>query len=243
MVSLMAKKKKSASFFTKIKKNSSKRTNQLVAFIRNNSGIVAGILLFVLFASLISVRIFENEETVETPPEPTPLEVNTLSFGSVQLSERAVGTVKNLESVTLVAQSSGPVQDILVTEGDSVYFGEKLIQQATAYASGNTQDYQVSVAAKNAEIAQETLENTVETVTKQREQADLVKENADELRSISEKAVDDTKAIITLAETQVEYLENAIDATNSASTQSSLRASLLSARSTLNSSRSQLRNW
>src|SRR5690606_3879498 len=112
------------------------------------------------------------EEPSPTPQLPTR-EVDVLVVGSESISDTIIGRVINHDAITLVAQSAGPVKKISVYTGQKVQQGDLILTQTTAYNSGNAATVQRQIAAKSAQLAQETLTSTVESVSQARELADL----------------------------------------------------------------------
>lgn len=197
--------------------------------------------LLVFVGLVVAAIVLKPEPEVAVEPDVAPLEVSVVRFGDGEISEDTVGRIENKNSLQLVAQSSGPVKSIAVTEGEQVWRGTVLLSQESAYAAGNSAYLQSQIAQENYTLADETLKNTVESVAKTREQADKSRDNTEELRQLSEDAVDDTKSFITTLETQVSQLQEQIDAAGTTSDKTTLRASLLSAQSLLNSNRASLR--
>jgi RND family efflux transporter MFP subunit len=202
------------------------------------------VLLFIGLFSAALVTKGSDEPEVEVVPR--KLQVNGFVFGETPVQEEVVGTIKNQNTLTLVAQSNGPVQSVLVTEGAKVSRGKTLIQQETAYAAGNVQAVATQLASKNAQLAAESLESTVKQVSLSREQADLSRDNTENLRKISEQSISETKQIITLSEQIAKTIEDNLKAeqagANNQATVQALRQALLGAQSGLNQARQGLRN-
>ncbi|HYD35687.1 MAG TPA: HlyD family efflux transporter periplasmic adaptor subunit [Vitreimonas sp.] len=210
-------------------------------------GLVIVVVLAIVFAQgLVLARYFQKPEPVVTTSEVPPRKVNALRFGSTEISEQAVGTVKNLSSITLVAQTAGPVGQVKVAEGKTVKKGTLLLNQTSAYGAGSAATVQRQIAGKNYELAQETLKNTVEVVSKNRELADKNRDNTEELRKITEKSIDEIKSILTTTDQVISKIESDIAteqaSTNNATTIQSLRQSLITYRGIQNSNRSGLRS-
>lgn len=214
---------------------------RLFTFLQKRSLVIAGATLIVFISLITFVQLQSNGQAEEKVQELTPLEVSVMRYGESQVTETAVGTAKNLSSLTLVAQSNGPVAQVKVSEGQEVSKGTCLVQQTTAYGTANAATVQRQIAGKNYELASSSLENTVEVVSKTREQADLVRDNTEELRKLSEKSVDETKDLISLMEEQVEYLEDSIESAPDEATKSELRSGLIAMKGSLNQSRDGLR--
>lgn len=196
-----------------------------------------------LFIALFATALITNEpEEQAVEQQARALEVKAMTFGESQIEEDAVGVIKNLTSLTLVAQSAGPVQSVKSTEGARVQRGTVLVQQESAYAAGNAAAIQAQIAGKNYDLAQESLKATATQVSLNREQAEKVRENTEELRKIAEESIDETKTLISLSEEIVESIEKSIENAQSESAKDALKSQLLAAKSGLFQSRSALRS-
>lgn len=206
-------------------------------------GLVLAIALTVVLLVVTGVAVATQQKPVqeETQPERRALQVETVIYGQESLTEEVAGTIKNLNAITLVAQSNGPVSRVNVFEGDQVQRGAVLMNQETAYAAGNAATVQRQISQKNLESAQESLDSTVETVAKQREQADKNRDNQTELKEISESSILETEDLIAVIETQVDALETAIETAPTVDDENTLRGSLINAQSNLNTARQNLR--
>jgi len=236
---------------TKLQKFNTSLTNTKTRvrsfFEQPNRRLAVAAISVLLFIGLFAAALATNG-TDEPEAEVTPriLQVNGFTFGETPVQEEVVGTIKNQNTLTLVAQSNGPVQSVLVTEGAKVYRGTTIVQQETAYAAGNVQAVATQLATKNAQLATESLESTVRQVSLSREQADLSRDNTENLREIAEKSISETKQIIELSETIAETIEDNLEAeqagTNDPATVQTLRQALLGAQSGLNQARQGLRS-
>lgn len=207
---------------------------------------VTGVLVLVLVAGLATGALWPRTKASEEVVTPAPLAVDTIVFGQDAIETQTVGVVKNLNTVTLVAQSNGPVNALKVVEGSAVKRGSVILQQSSVYAGGNAAAVQRQIAQKNYELAESTLNNTATIVSKTREQADLNRDNTEELRKITEKSIDETKGLISLTETQLSELEDQLDeaVANNASPDviTGLRGAVITTQSSLAQARSSLRN-
>lgn len=238
----MPRAKKKAS---QAKKNSPLKNVWRKIWVRRPLSYKVGLVLIALLAFgglLVAAVLTKQAPAPEPVVEPQPLQVKALRFGDTQLAESSVGQVKNLNTMTLVAQSAGPVSKVAVAEGTRLTAGQLVLSQETAYRAGNAMAVNTQISAKNYDLADKSLANTVEVVAKTREQADKSREDIEELRKISAASIDDTKAIIELSETQADALEELIEAASDDSTKATLRGSLLSTLGSLSSARSTLRS-
>jgi len=210
-------------------------------------GLVFFAVATVLFiGALVASRALTTPEPISAQPEVQPLEVRGFKYGSGQADQEVIGTVKNLSSITLVAQSNGPVSTVVVKEGQAVTKGQLLVQQATAYGAGNVASVQRQISAQNFKTAEETLKNTVEVVAKNRTQAEINRENVEELRKITDASLSDTRKLITTAEQVTVKIEADIQTeqsgANNAAVIQALRQQLISFQGSLNQARASLRN-
>jgi len=214
--------------------------------IQNHRLAVFGLLLIAFVAVLLATRFTQKAQTPAAEITQPTLKVNVMRFGDSDLHEEAVGMVKNLTTVTLVAQTTGPVARISVSEGQAVSRGTTLVQQESAYAAGNAQAVQLQVADQNLKLAQKTLDSTVKQVSLNRELADKSLDNTEELRKITEESISDTKTIIDVTEDVVEYLEEQLEAeragANDPAIVTGLQQQLLPYYSSLSQTRSSLRS-
>lgn len=216
------------------------------AFLTQHTTAVVSGIIIVGLALIILAQFTKSKPVVATPASPAPLKVAAVKYGEVGVNQEAIGTVKNLKAITLVAQTAGPVSSIKVHEGDVIKAGTWLLTQSSAYAAGSAPAVQRQIAGKNAQLAEETLRSTSQIVAKNREIADQNRSNTEELRKISEKSIDDTKGLIATTEQVVQKLESDITAEqNGANNQSviqGLRQQLITYKSMLNGNRSSLRS-
>lgn len=206
---------------------------------------VVMVIVFVVLL-LFSIVLSNNGDEPELDIQTRPLSVQAIEFGATAVTEDAVGIVSNQSTITLVAQSAGPVKEIFVQEGSLVSYGRTILQQETAYAAGNALAVQAQTAKKNLELAQKNLESTVQQVVINREIAENNRSNTEELRSIAKKSVSETKAIIDLTESMVDSLQDSLKAEQAGGNDQTivrgLQQQILSYTSSLNQARSSLRS-
>lgn len=204
---------------------------------RHRIAIVAvAALLFV--SSLAAAAAVKNPPEEETTPETKPLQVQAVQFGQTDISETSVGQIKNLNTITLVAQSAGPVTTVTAVEGEQVAAGETILSQSSAYNAGNSATIARQQAGLSYQQAQEDLKTTQRDVELTKEQADENFENYEELKELAEDQIDDLKDAIEASENLVEQLE---DDLSSDPTNTTLLGSLASTKGSLATSRQSLR--
>lgn len=200
------------------------------------------LLLFLVVASIIT----KADELIDETEQPLSKKVKVVEVGSQEQEITASAKVTNLSTVTLVAQSNGPVSELVVVEGEYVSQGTVIARQSSAYAAGNVVVLQRQTAQANSTFADKQLQLTSESIAHARSQADASRDNAEELRLLSEKAVSDTKDLISILETQLVELETQLtDAVNggaSADLVTGLRSGVIATKNGLASARTQLRS-
>lgn len=240
------KKKSYQKLVTQVRKQINVRKKIVSAWAKQHRLQLASLALIFFGVSLVGSQFIHRPEEQTAETQTQALSVQVVTFGDTSLNEKTVGTVKNLTSITLVAQSAGPVSVVDVVEGDVVHKGTRLLEQETAYAAGNAAVVSRQIAAKSFEIADETLKNTVESVAKTREQADLNRDNTEELRKMAEKNQQDTNSLLETVEAVVITLEqnlsDEIAGTNDSATVLALRQSLVAYKNTLAGTRASVRS-
>lgn len=222
------------------------KKHQIISLLQKHS-LALLLLIGVFFVASLGVALATNQTEPESPATtPSVLTVPAMTFGTAQTQQDTVGIIKNLGTVTLVAQSAGPVRSIKVREGANLSRGATIIQQETAYAAGSAPAVQLQLARKSQQLAETALTTTVEQVTLSRRQADLAKDNAAALRDIASKSIDEVKNLIRISEQLVEKVEADVTAeqagSNNPDVLQALRAQLLGYTSSLNQARASLRN-
>ena len=157
----------------------------------------------VVFGVVIGLAVFGNTLRSRTPvpevAEPVAKKVEVFSIGQApKLTMRA--TVEKTGVLTIVAQSPGVVQKVLVSEGDQVKRGSRIMNTSTNYVGGNAASIGRQIAWKNSSFLAENLPKQLEAVELQRQIANSADTQADKLREIARKSLDDTKGLISLNE-------------------------------------------
>lgn len=230
----------------KIYQKLSKNTKKFASIISKKIKSKPTLFLFgsfaLLVATVLAVGFFPKAEVVKEIKAVEPLPVKAIRFGDDQISADTTATLKNKSTITLVAQSAGPVKSINSDLGDTVWRGTNILQLETAYAAGNVAAVQRQIAQKSYQLASESLKNTVDTVSLIRSQADQVRENTEELRKISAASIDETKALISNLEAQLNDFQTLLDGATTVTEETTYRGSVISTQNFLNSSRASLRN-
>lgn len=212
------------------------------AFIKKN---LRRLLIAVAALFLIVLVIAQfTKKPVETPQvaAPKPLKVETMFVNGQTAGIETTGTVKNLGSVTLVAQTAGPVKSIADVEGKDVKSGTSIVSQETGYGTGNAGYISVQIAQKNVEMSQSNYKNTQDSVNKTRQIADENRTNTEELRKISEQSIGDTQNLLNTAQAIVDKINTDIAASSDPNVIQGLRQQLVQYQSIIAGNNTALRN-
>lgn len=209
----------------------SKRSKQILAIL--------AVLFVVVFAA--------SKLTQKAPEQPAqteikPLQVKTKIVNSTTSTIQTDGIIQNLGSITLVAQTPGPIKSISVTEGKEVKKGTTITSQETGYGTGNAAYIGVQIAQKNLELADTSYKTTQDSVNKSRQIADESRTNTEELRKISQQSIDGTRKVIDTTKQVISKIEADIAATTDSTIIQGLRQQLVSYQNILVGTETQLRN-
>ena len=196
--------------------------------------------LFVTF--LVGSFFTQTTESQETTDQEQPLSVGVLDLNQSTASQEVSASVKNLSTLTLVAQTAGPVNKVYVSEGQSIKRGSWVATQESAYVAGNGASIQRQIAETNLEQAEKSLETTANIVSKNREIADKNRDNTEQLRKISADSIDSTRSLLDLTNTVVDQLKSDIETAPDEATKQTLRQQLISLQANLNQTESSLKN-
>lgn len=222
--------------------NANMKRKQFIAWLKKHS-LKTVSLIVILFLILFGVSVFTKKpQPAPESPSPKPLKVQTMIVGSQNSALQTSGSIQNLSAVTLVAQTAGPVKKIFAVEGTNLKKGTRVVSQETGYGTGNASYIGVQIAEKNVQIAQTTLDNTVQSVTKAREIADKNRENTEELRKISADSIQGTRKVVDTTKQVIAKIESDIAATTDADIIQGLRQQLISFQNILNQSENGLKN-
>lgn len=100
--------------------------------------------------------------------------------------------------IAIVAQTSGVVSNIYVNEGETVWQGKTLVSLANNYAGENASSISRELAQIQYQNAINTYDQQKDLIGKQREIAQKSHDNSDELRSITDKSLSETRSLIGL---------------------------------------------
>lgn len=113
--------------------------------------------------------------------------------------------------ITIVAQSAGVVSSIDVAEGDSVYKGTTLVDLSTNYQGGDAGSIQVQMAQAQYNNVQDTFDEQMDLINRQRDVATASATTANDLRSISSQSIGETNDVISQDQAIIDSLTQTIN--------------------------------
>ena len=155
--------------------------------------VILGILLLLIIVS----NILGATKPPETKKEAQIKQIKVYNVGgSPKLTVQA--QIEKSGAIKITALTPGVVQTIYKNTGESFAKGETLIGMSSNYQGGNTSSLSRQLAQTQYNNALETYDTQKDIIQKQRELADKTDVNADELRNITSKSIDETKSLVGL---------------------------------------------
>lgn len=166
-------------------------------------------LVLIIIGNVIRTPKVEQSANVHTPKEVSVFTIGTSPKVSVS------GKVDKSGVITIIAQTAGVVSGIWVTEGQSVDRGGSLVSLSTNYQGGVLPSVQRQLAQANFEYVVSNYDIQKDMIQKRRDIANTADTQADDMRDIASKSLDDTRNLISLDENiaasldiQLAYLES-----------------------------------
>ena len=176
--------------------------------------------LFVLFVIILIGNILSTPAKVSKESTPA-IQVQTYQIGTAPM-EQLQAQIQKSGVISVNAQSSGIVQTIFVTEGQTVKRGTELFYLSSNYQGGNAPDIEAQIAQKQNEITQSTFQDQKALIAKQRDLASNTQSNNAQLQTLSADSATESANLIsqnqTILNTITQNLQNlqTYDATNEA---------------------------
>lgn len=167
-------------------------------------------LLGMLLVLIVVGNIFRQPEEAVKKNEQQTKTVQVYRIGEApKMTVQA--QVEKSGVITITALSPGVVQNIYYVPGDYVGQGSTLLTTSTNYQGGNAAYLQTQIASRQLQNINETYDTQKEIISKQKEIANKTDENADELRDISQKSIDETNGLIAVNDNALKMIETIID--------------------------------
>jgi multidrug efflux pump subunit AcrA (membrane-fusion protein) len=170
-------------------------------------------LLGILVLCIVIGSILRKPSDAVTTEHKEPQEVDIFSIGAAPKMKFS-GRVEKSGVITIPAQTGGIVNRIDVQPGQQIQRGNRLISLSSNYNGASIPSLSRQIAAQNYKQVEENYPLQMEMLAKRREIAQKTDAQADKLRDIASKSIDDTNSQISLNEQivnslhgQIEYLE------------------------------------
>ncbi len=191
-------KKKSKIAYSHI--NSQLKKRPLTFFV-----VALGVLFALILLSSFLTKPKKDDETME----PIVKEVNTFNIGQTP-NIKVNAQIQKTGVIQIVAQTGGVVSKIHAVEGKSVKRGATLVSLGNNYMGANASSVQKRLAQTQYNFAKDNLTLQQEIISKQRDIANKNDTSQDDLRTITDKSVSDTKDLISLNENILSSLDTNI---------------------------------
>lgn len=122
------------------------------------------------------------------------------------------GKIEKSGVIKMVAQASGIVDSINVSEGQQIDAGTNVLSLSTNYSGGNSASIARQIAQDQYNNSQSIHDEQTDILGKQRDIANKNKDNSDQLRTITAQSATDTQALFDLNKTIVDNLASQIQA-------------------------------
>jgi len=180
------------SIFTKLPYR--KIYKRLTSFIKERPFGSFFIVLGLLSLTIIVGHALTQPKQQLTPP-PATKSVELYSIGKApkvtfQAKIEKAGVIK------IVAQTSGIVQDVNVTDGDKVIKGKQLITLSSNYQGGNVTEVQAQIAKAQYKSVQDNFSQQQDTINKQKNIANLTLNNFNDQQTIATQSANQTINLI-----------------------------------------------
>ncbi len=168
--------------------------------------VILGLVVILIVLSNILNFLPKKEAAQQATPAK---HVNVYQIGSApRLSVQA--QIEKSGVIHITALTSGVVQAIYKPVGEKFAKGEVLISLASNYQGGSAPSLQRQLAQTQYNSAVDTYQLQKDIIQKQREAADKTDVNADDLRSITDKSIGETKDLIALNDDIIKALDEDI---------------------------------
>ena len=185
--------------------------SKILGFLRRFAFATFIIFLLFLFGVIVSGNALRKAPPNPEEPEHHPIPVSVFKQDEQPMLD-LTARVEKAGVVTIVAQASGIVQKIHVTEGKEVKDSGRIVSLSTNYQGGNAQTVSRQLADRNNQFSQETYDLQKDLINRQKELARKGETVERELREIGRKSIEDTKATVSANEDLLKAIEAQIKA-------------------------------
>lgn len=155
---------------------------------------------FTLLVMLFGLIFIGNLLRQPAPEQTTVLPVKTVPVYRIGNAPRITlqGQVQKAGVIQVSSLMGGVVQNISVSEGETVYQGQNLFSLSSNYQGGNSLTIARQIAESQYQNIQDTYSTQKDLIGKQKDLAGKNRDNTEELRQISDQSKSDTQSLIDL---------------------------------------------
>lgn len=201
--------------FAGIQKRGATVYRKAVVFIKRKPFTSLIVVLALLFFAMLT-NVLLSPKTKEAKKEQVVKKVYVYRVGSSPRMSILAQAEKS-GVITIVAQAPGIVSTIPIQEKQQVEKGTNVLQLSSNYQGGNATEVQLSIATAQNALTKETFETQKELIAKKREAAEKTDANADDLGSIADASLADSRSLIALNESILSTIDtnlSELEATN-----------------------------
>ncbi len=166
---------------------------------------LALLFLLIVLGSTVFKAQPEEKHTEIPVKQVESFRIGTSPKISLQAQVEKTGVIK------IVAQTPGIVSSINTYEGETVSRGKALINLASNYYGGNVSSIQRQIAQQQFKLSKDTLDTQKEVIAKQKQIAEKSDANADEMRDIANRSLEETRGLLDLNEALLSQTSTNID--------------------------------
>lgn len=198
--------------------------------------IVLGFLLLVIIIG----HIANQPKVQKTPPAP-PIAVQLYSIGQAPKATYEA-KIEKAGVIKIMAQTSGIVQSVSVTDGSNVNKGQQIMTLASNYQGGNSPAIQAQIAQAQYQNVLDTYGQQEDEITQQRNIAAETFNNYIAQQSIASASANDTSSLINTNQTVLDALNQQLTTDQNNGSPSATIISEESEINTLQGAQNTLRN-
>ncbi len=197
------------SLFIILKQRLTTGSRRLFYFVNKKPKTSFYILLALIFISILISNILTKPKTKENETLQPAKPVSVYSIGSVP-TVTFQGQIDKSGVIPIVALTPGIIQNIYVTEGQTIARGTWITYLSTNYQGGNAAVLSRQIAEAQYKNILDTFDTQKDLINKQRDLANKNADSADQLRNIASQAINDTQNLVNLDQDIVNSLANNI---------------------------------
>ncbi|MGI8419011.1 MAG: hypothetical protein ACR2LN_00020 [Candidatus Levyibacteriota bacterium] len=175
-------------------RNFKKNYLKITTFIKRRPLSSFFITLGLLFLVIIIGHALNQPKSQKQAVVPT----KSVKLYSIGASPKATfqAKIEKAGVVKIIAQTSGIVQGITVTEGSQVLKGRELMTLSTNYQGGNALGIQASIAQNQYQNVVDTFGKQKDAIQKQKDIANITHDNFTDQQAIASSSANDTSSLI-----------------------------------------------